>query len=199
MSDQDKREKIIAAAYNVLSVKGYDLASTKEIARTAGVAQGLINYYFPSKDLLYAEVFRRETAKYCDTFEPLKKVDGKPITTEIIKFLLEEPKTRVISDPDWYRLRAELSAIGLREGSTSEILKEMLHTKRAYISSIVEAATHLPKDQANTLASILYALFEGLGLQKIADPAFDYDQAFDTLAVILGAYMETISPKKEES
>lgn len=199
MSDLDKREKIIAAAYNVLSVKGYDLASTKEIARTAGVAQGLINYYFPSKDLLFAEVFRSETAKYCETFEPLKLVEGKPLTSEIIKILLDEPKTRAIIDPDWYRLRAELVAIGLREGSASAILMEMLNTKRTFISKIVQLATQMPKDQADVLASILYALFEGLGLQKIADPAFAYDEAFDTLAVMLGAYIEKLFPKKEES
>ncbi|QGQ94113.1 TetR/AcrR family transcriptional regulator [Paenibacillus psychroresistens] len=199
MSELDKREKIIAAAYNVLSVKGYDLASTKEIARTAGVAQGLINYYFPSKDLLFAEVFRRETAKYCESFEFLKHLDNKPLTIETIKELLEEPKTRVISDPDWYTLRNELSAIGLRGGNTSEILKEMLTTKRKFIGGIVEAVTHLPQEQASTIASILYAVFEGLGLQKIADPEFNYDQAFDTLAVMLGAYLEAISPKKEES
>jgi AcrR family transcriptional regulator len=196
MSDQDKREKIIAAAYNVLSVKGYDLASTKEIARTAGVAQGLINYYFPSKDLLFAEVFRRETAKYCDTFEPLKDVVGdKPLTIEAIKELLELPKTKAILEPDWYRLRYELSAIGLRDRGASEILKEMLTTKRAYISSIVEATTHLPNEEANTIASILFSVIEGLGLQKIADPEFKYDQAYDTLAVMLGTYLELISKK----
>jgi AcrR family transcriptional regulator len=195
MSDQDKREKIIAAAYNVLSVKGYDLASTKEIARTAGVAQGLINYYFPSKDLLFAEVFRRETVKYCDTFEPLKEVSDKPLTIETIKELLELPKTMAINEPDWYRLRFELSAIGLRDRGASEILKEMLTTKRAYISAIVEAATHLPKEDANTIASILFSVIEGLGLQKIADHEFKYDQAFDTLAVMLGAYMELVSKK----
>jgi AcrR family transcriptional regulator len=200
MSVLDKREKIIAAAYNVLSVKGYDLASTKEIARTAGVAQGLINYYFPSKDLLFAEVFRRETVKYCESFEFLKHLDNnKPLTIETIKEILEEPKARVISDPDWYTLRNELSAIGLRGGNASNILKEMLTTKRQFIGGIVEAVTHLPQEQASTIASILYAAFEGLGLQKIADPDFNYDQAYDTLAVMLGTYMEAISPKKEES
>jgi AcrR family transcriptional regulator len=196
MSDQDKREKIIAAAYNVLSVKGYDLASTKEIARTAGVAQGLINYYFPSKDLLFAEVFRRETTKYCDIFEPLKNAIGdKPLTIEAIKELLELPKTMAIKEPDWYRLRYELSAIGLRNRGASEILKEMLTVKRAYISSIVEATTHMPNEEANKIASILFSVIEGLGLQKIADPEFKYDQAFDTLAVMLGAYLDVISKK----
>jgi AcrR family transcriptional regulator len=190
MSDQDKREKIIAAAYKVLSENGYDRASTKEISRTAGVAQGLINYYFPSKDLLFAEVFRRETVKYCESFKQLSRFASQPLTTDILKEILGEVKNRALDDPNWYRLRYELSAIGLRDSNTSEILKEMLHTKRTFISSLVETLTHLSKEQANTMASILYSVFDGLGLQKIVDPDFDYDQAFDTLAVMLGVYLE---------
>lgn len=42
----------------MLTEKGYHQASTKEIARVAGVAQGLINHYFPSKDMLFAIVLR---------------------------------------------------------------------------------------------------------------------------------------------
>ena len=113
MSEQSKREKIIAAAYQVLSEKGYDQASTKEISRTAGVAQGLINYYFPSKDLLIAEVFRSETIKYCNAFDHLKSFENKPLTIETIRELLEESKTRAVSNPEWFRLGSELNAIGL--------------------------------------------------------------------------------------
>jgi AcrR family transcriptional regulator len=114
MTDADKRNRIIAAAYNVLSEKGYDKASTKEIANTAGVAQGLINYYFPSKDLLFAEVFRRETEKYCKSLDGLIAVEGRPLNLESISGLLEIPKSRALKEPEWLRLRYELFAIGLR-------------------------------------------------------------------------------------
>jgi AcrR family transcriptional regulator len=197
MTDADKRDRIIAAAYNVLSEKGYDKASTKEIANTAGVAQGLINYYFPSKDLLFAEVFRRETEKYCKSFDSLIVIDDEPLNIEGISELLEVPKSKALEEPEWFRLRYELFAIGLRDEAARETLKEMLGTKRKHISSSIKSITGMPPEQSDTFASILYAIIEGLGLQKVADPAFKYDEAYGMLAVMIGAYYEQLNRKSE--
>ena len=53
---QDTHEKILQAAFTVLSREGYENASIKEIAEEAGVAQGLVHYYFKSKQLLVLAV-----------------------------------------------------------------------------------------------------------------------------------------------
>ncbi len=197
MTDADKRDRIIAAAYDVLSEKGYDKASTKEIAITAGVAQGLINYYFPSKDLLFAEVFRRETRKYCESFDELIELDDQPLTLANIARILEIPKSRALEEPDWFRLRYELFAIGLRNEAAREILKEMLVMKRKHISDTVGEIAGFPKEQADVFSSVLYSIIEGLGLQKVADPDFKYDEAYAMLAEMLGAYYERLNEKKE--
>src|ERR1700719_305018 len=52
----DTRDKILQAAFTVLSRQGYENASIKEIAEEAGVAQGLVHYYFKSKQLLVLAV-----------------------------------------------------------------------------------------------------------------------------------------------
>lgn len=199
MTDADKKDRIISAAYDVLSEKGYDKASTKEIANTAGVAQGLINYYFPSKDLLFAEVFRQEMKKYCESFDGLNDFGDQPVTVnlELIAQLLEIPKKRAIEEPEWFRLRYELFAIGLRNDNARETLKEMLATERSYTSEMVQEVTGLPAEQADTWASILYSVIEGLGLQKIADPAFKYDEAYSMLTDMMGAYYEFLNKKRE--
>lgn len=57
MSDSQKstREKIFDAALKVFSEKGYNGATTGEIAKEAGVAEGTIFRYFPTKkDLLFS-------------------------------------------------------------------------------------------------------------------------------------------------
>ncbi|WP_373232920.1 TetR/AcrR family transcriptional regulator [Cohnella sp.] len=197
MTDADKRDRIITAAYKVLSEKGYDKASTKEIAMTAGVAQGLINYYFPSKDLLFAEVFRRETEKYCDSIQIPIPADDKPLTFESIANILEIPKIRAVEEPEWLRLRYELFAIGLRNESARATLREMLKTERDSISENVEAIAGFPKEISDTFASIFYAIVEGLGLQKVADPDFKYDEAYGMLAEMLGAYYEQMNKKRK--
>lgn len=199
MTDADKRERIIAAAYRVLSEKGYDKASTKEIAKTAGVAQGLVNYYFASKDRLFAEVFRRETRKYCESFLPLLDGEGKsPLTPEGIARLLDIPKSGALREPEWFRLRYELFAIGLRNENAAETLKETLDAKRKYITDSIAAFSGFPEEQSETIASILYAVIEGLGLQKVADPGFRYDEAYAMLTEMMVAYYEkTIDTNKK--
>jgi TetR/AcrR family transcriptional regulator len=47
------REAILTAALDVFSERGFDGASTREIATRAGVTQPLLNYHFSSKDELW--------------------------------------------------------------------------------------------------------------------------------------------------
>ena len=109
--DGDTKAKIIDAAYKVLADIGHDKASMKEIAKEAGVAQGLINYYFPSKEDLLFELFHTETCRYCNE---MLKIDLIPISETFIKDALRVPMELVQSHPEWHRLRFELFAIGLR-------------------------------------------------------------------------------------
>lgn len=198
MTDADKRDRIITAAYEVLSKQGYDRASTKEIAATAGVAQGLINYYFPSKDQLFAEVFRRECDRYCASIDQLLNYDTQgPLNAEAIAGLLEVPKRRALEEPEWTRLRYELFAIGLRNEAVGPTLKEMLETQRAHFRETVERLTGFPPEQADAISSVLLATVEGLALQRMADPTFPYDEAYAMLAQMLGGFYATVSNKRE--
>lgn len=47
-----RRAQILAAAVAVFSRQGFASASIKDIAREAGVAPGLVHYYFASKEIL---------------------------------------------------------------------------------------------------------------------------------------------------
>jgi hypothetical protein len=73
----------------------------------------------------------------------------------------------------------------------------MLDMKRKYISGPVESITGLPPEQSDTFASILYAIIDGLGLQKVADPTFKYDEAYGMLAEMVVAYYEQLKKKRE--
>jgi AcrR family transcriptional regulator len=198
MVDGEKRDKIIAAAYQVLAQKGYDKATTKEIAKAAGVAQGLINYYFASKDLLFAEVLKHETKHYQETFTQLEMYGEEKLSVPTLKKILELPKNRTLNNFSWIRLRYELFAIGLRNETISESLKETLIDKRAHLNELIKAVSHLPNQQSQPLSAILLAVFDGLALQKTSDHEFRYDEAYEMLAEILGSYFETLQKQKEQ-
>src|SRR5690348_13263244 len=50
------RERILQAAFTVLSRQGYENTSIKDIAQEAGVAQGMVHYHFKWKQQLVLAV-----------------------------------------------------------------------------------------------------------------------------------------------
>jgi TetR/AcrR family transcriptional regulator len=62
------RARILDAAIEEFSAKGYAGARVSEIAARAGVNQQLIAYYFDSKEGLYREIGRRWRAHEADAF-----------------------------------------------------------------------------------------------------------------------------------
>jgi AcrR family transcriptional regulator len=51
-----RREQIIETALKLFAENGFDGTSTKQIARSAGITEGLVFYYFPTKMALLAAV-----------------------------------------------------------------------------------------------------------------------------------------------
>jgi len=63
--DEQKRQRVIRASIEEFA-KGYEVASTNEIVRKAGISKGLLFHYFGNKKSLYMSVFRevvQETAE----------------------------------------------------------------------------------------------------------------------------------------
>jgi AcrR family transcriptional regulator len=62
------REQIVAAAVEQLADGGYASATVQAVASRAGVATGTLYRHFPSKASLFAEAFRRASAREMDVF-----------------------------------------------------------------------------------------------------------------------------------
>ena len=55
LSREARREQLIEATIAVLAVRGYARATLTEVADTAGLSHGLVNFHFTSKDILFSE------------------------------------------------------------------------------------------------------------------------------------------------
>lgn len=86
----ETREKIIDAAEQEFANRGYEGASTREIARRAGVQHTMISYHFSGKDGLWQAVFDRVSGEFTrlqrERLEGLRGVDNKTK----LRLLLEE-------------------------------------------------------------------------------------------------------------
>src|SRR5437764_15188149 len=64
----ETRERIVSAALDQLAEGGYASASVQAVAARAGVATGTVYRHFLSKSHLFAEVFRRASARETEVF-----------------------------------------------------------------------------------------------------------------------------------
>jgi AcrR family transcriptional regulator len=58
VSADDKPRRILDAAVRVFAAQGYDAARVGDVAKEAGVAYGLVYYYYESKEAVLEAVFR---------------------------------------------------------------------------------------------------------------------------------------------
>ena len=55
MSRETRRQQLIDATVETLALRGYASTTLSEVARTAGLSHGLVNFHFQTKDKLLAE------------------------------------------------------------------------------------------------------------------------------------------------
>ena len=83
------RERILAAALDLFSERSFEGATTREIAKRAGVTQPLLNYHFQSKDALWRAavdtLFEELTATIAARAEGLRGVDELTATRLIVR------------------------------------------------------------------------------------------------------------------
>ncbi|ODN31012.1 TetR/AcrR family transcriptional regulator [Fervidobacterium thailandense] len=57
VKENETRKRIIEAARKLFSEKGFEGVSMEDIAQASGVRKSLIYYYFPSKEVLFEEIW----------------------------------------------------------------------------------------------------------------------------------------------
>ena len=74
----DAQDRLERAALRVFARRGYAGASVRDVAREAGVAQGLLYNYYPSKEALLVAVFHRSMADVQASFAAAATGDVPP-------------------------------------------------------------------------------------------------------------------------
>ena len=94
----ETRERIVAAALDLLAEGGYASAGVQAVAARAGVATGSVYRHFASKDALFTEVFRRAAARELAAVDEATADDGRP-ASERIAAGVETFARRALAEP----------------------------------------------------------------------------------------------------
>jgi AcrR family transcriptional regulator len=81
----ETRRQLLEAAGRVFAVRGYARATTKEIAKVAGVAEGTIYRHFADKQDLFYATFSAKSAVTADVFLRLPELAGKETVRENLR------------------------------------------------------------------------------------------------------------------
>lgn len=184
----DTRERILEAAFTVLSREGYENASIKQIAEEAGVAQGLVHYHFKSKQQLVLAVL----AFVCDKIEldAASGAAGAVAAFEKTKQLLGDRRAM-------NALYIQLIGVGLHDPVIGEGVRDFVRTDRRHVEDIargVLAERESDPSPARGIAGAVWGAILGIMVQSLIDPEFDADEAIDALAAMSLSAVFTDAP-----
>ena len=176
----EKAQRIIGAMRQSVAARGAAGSTFDIVAREAGVSRGLLHYYFGSKERLLVEVVRRD----CDTRIAAleERLEAAGSEDEIIESLVQSLRAFVAEEAPQAVLYEMISA----SRHSEEIRAELGELYIRWREHLAEALRHKERQgvvrlqaDSEAVASLLFALGDGLGMQLMADPEWDSGPAFE--------------------
>ena len=191
--DGEKAGRIVAAMRHSVGARGAAGSTFDVVAREAGVSRGLLHYYFGSKERLMVEVVRRD----CDTFVAELEAGLQKATTvdEIIASLVRTLDAFVKGEPGTQAVIYEMLSASHHSDEIRAETAELYRTWRRHLADALQSKERegviTLKGDPESVASLIFAIGDGLGLQMVSDPEWareaSLDVATDTARHLLGA------------
>ncbi|MEJ7751091.1 MAG: TetR/AcrR family transcriptional regulator [Thermoleophilaceae bacterium] len=192
--DGDKAQSIVAAMRASVGKRGAAGSTFDVVARDAGVSRGLLHYYFGSKERLLVEVVRRDCDSRIAALE--ERLEAASSVDETVDTLVASLEAFVENEPGTQAVLYELLSASRR---SEEIRAELAELYRRWRDHLAEVLARKEREGVVVLdappeavASFLFALGDGMGLQLISDAAWDGRAALD---VGIGAARRVLGAK----
>lgn len=180
------RERLVAATAEVIARDGWDAATARKIASTAGVNAGLINYHFESKaNLMLAAL---EATLEAEVAGPLLDAhDGaEPEPPTVIADLVRLTLGPQVS-PDARRVFESAVAAVVRDPGLAAALRPTAHRFRGLFIGVFDRAIaggRMPPADTEALAILCAAMLDGLWLHSLIDPDLPVERIADEAATL---------------
>jgi len=135
----ETRDKIVQAALDVFTEKGFDSASTRQIAARVGVNHGLIPYYFGTKQKLWQAAVDHAFEDLQSEIDEMSAGQGAPEPRERAARMIRAHVRFVARRPEFVRLMYEE---GKRRGERMRWIVDR-HVKPLY-DAVAGVNAHMP-------------------------------------------------------
>ena len=168
--DGDKAQRIIEAMRTSVGTRGAAGSTFDVVAREAGVSRGLLHYYFGSKEQLLVEVVRHDCEVRIASMGA--RIAKATTADEIIAALVLGLEEFIEGEPGSPAVIYELLSASRHSEDIRAELADSLRTKER------EGVVRLDADP-DSVASMLFCLGDGFGIQVLSDPDWDREAAFE--------------------
>jgi len=167
-----RRQQLIDATINCIARKGLGSITLADVAREAGLSQGIVNLHFNSKDNLLAETLRFLAEEYAEQFrQTLDK--APPDSAARLQALLEMDLKPSICDRKklavWFAFWGEVKAVPTyqkiceaRDQKNQDVLEDL-------VSELIREGDYADLD-AHSVADALAATTDGMWLSYLVNP-----------------------------
>jgi AcrR family transcriptional regulator len=184
--DGEKASRIVSAMRHSVGERGAAGSTFDVVAREAGVSRGLLHYYFGSKERLMVEVVRRD----CDHFVTELEANVARATSvdEIVASLVATLDAFVRGEPGTQAVIYEMLSASRR---SDEIRMEMAELYRRWRLHLADALRRKDEEgvvalqgDPESVASLIFAIGDGMGLQLISDPEWARGASLDVAMAV---------------
>ncbi|MBB6474129.1 TetR family transcriptional regulator C-terminal domain-containing protein [Sphaerisporangium rubeum] len=159
-----RREDLLKTACEVIAAQGFGHTRTVDIARAAGVSQGLLFYHFATKDRLFAEAFAYAAQRDLDALAKLEESGGPPMNRLRDLLRLYSPSGKSKSWALWIDAWSEsLRSTELEDVSRRIDLCWKQALRRILDDGVAEGVFHCSDPDAATWRIV--SLIDGLAVQ----------------------------------
>ncbi|HTX47024.1 MAG TPA: TetR family transcriptional regulator [Solirubrobacteraceae bacterium] len=188
----DRAERIVEAMRASVATRGFSASTFDQVARDAGVSRGLLHYHFGSKERLLVEAVRRECELRHEQID--RAMAGAGSADEVMAALVHAFEEFLGEGPSPAVMMFEMITLAQRNGEIAAQLADQGRRLRTHIAEALRekadaGALELRAD-ADTAASILLALADGITIRLMTEPELDIAplmaQSIATARTLLG-------------
>lgn len=176
------RERLLRAALELFTRKGYDQTSLDQVAGAAGFTKGAVYSNSTSKDELFLTLMDQQVGRRTAQVREALQSDGR--RPDSARLVGDRLTAALDEDREWQLLFLDYVLRAARDAGVREHFVVHRRRIRALVTDAVRELVDLPAGSgldADAIAATLLAMQNGLGIERLVEPGAVRDDLLGTL------------------
>jgi AcrR family transcriptional regulator len=165
----DRRQDLVAAAYQQIARLGFEGLRTRDVAAAAGVNVATLHYYFPTKEALIGDVLKHAMQR----FRSSMPAGGTP--TEQLRNHFAGIRRLVREEPELFAVMGELALRSARDPAIRELYQQTTNIWQATVRGLLAKAARdglvTGSRNLDAQASLVVSALTGASMIPLSRPA----------------------------